>query len=68
MNKGIVKFFNSKLGYGFIRAETGEEIFVHYSNIICDKYKRLDNNAMVIFDTQNCERGIQAVNVKQVAA
>ena len=64
MNKGTVKWFNSSKGYGFItNDETGEEVFVHFSGIMTDGYKSLEDGQKVTFDTTQSNRGIQAVNV-----
>ena len=64
MNKGTVKWFNSSKGYGFIpNDETGEEVFVHFSGIMTDGYKSLEDGQKVTFDTTQGNRGIQAVNV-----
>ena len=64
MNKGTVKWFNSSNGYGFItNDETGEEVFVHFSGIMTDGYKSLEDGQKVTFDTTQGNRGIQAVNV-----
>ena len=58
MNKGTVKWFNATKGYGFItNDETGEEVFVHFSGIVADGYKK------VTFDLAEGNRGMQAVNV-----
>ena len=64
MNKGTVKWFNSSKGYGFItNDETGEDVFVHFSGIMTDGYKSLEDGQKVTFDTTQGNRGIQAVNV-----
>ena len=64
MNKGTVKWFNSSKGYGFITNDgTGEEVFVHFSGIMTDGYKSLEDGQKVTFDTTQGNRGIQAVNV-----
>ena len=64
MNKGTVKWFNSSKGYGFItNDETGEEVFVHFSGIMTDGYKSLEDGQKVTFDTTQGNSGIQAVNV-----
>ena len=64
MNKGTVKWFNSSKGYGFItNDETGEEVFVHFSGIMTDGYKSLEDGQKVTFDTTQGNRGIHAVNV-----
>ena len=64
MNKGTVKWFNSQKGYGFItNEENGMDIFVHFSGIMTDGYKSLEDGQKVTFDTTQGNRGIQAVNV-----
>ena len=64
MNNGTVKWFNGTKGYGFItNDETGEEVFVHFSGIMTDGYKSLEDGQKVTFDTTQGNRGIQAVNV-----
>lgn len=66
MRKGTVKWFNNQKGYGFIIAEDGEEIFVHYSGILGDGYKTLTEGDTVEFEVAGTEKGDQAVNVKLV--
>lgn len=64
MNKGTVKWFNSSKGYGFItNDETGEEVFVHFSGILTEGYKSLEDGQKVTYDTTQGNRGLQAVNV-----
>ena len=62
--QGIVKWFNNKLGYGFIFDGKGKEVFVHYSNIVSNKkFKKLYRKQKVDFDVRETEKGMQAVNV-----
>ena len=64
MNNGTVKWFNGAKGYGFItNDETGEEVFVHFSGIMADGYKTLEEGQKVTYDTTEGNRGLQAVNV-----
>jgi CspA family cold shock protein len=64
MNKGIVKWFDAKKGFGFITdAETGKEIFVHFSGIHGDGFKKLFDNDRVTFEVQETDKGLNAVNV-----
>jgi CspA family cold shock protein len=61
MKNGVVKFFNTTKGFGFIKdAETGEEIFVHVSGLKDD----IRENDNVTFDVENGKKGLNAVNVK----
>nr|WP_296093298.1 cold shock domain-containing protein [uncultured Dorea sp.] len=48
--KGTVKWFNTEKGYGFIKAENGTEVFVHYSQIKMDGFKSLDAGDIVEFE------------------
>ena len=66
MNNGVVKWFDSKKGYGFITSED-KDIFVHYSGIISDGFKSLTEGQNVSFDTVDSDKGVQAVNVVAVA-
>ena len=64
MNKGTVKWFNSEKGFGFItNAATNEDIFVHFSGIVTDGFKTLDEGQQVTFDIIEGNRGEQAINV-----
>jgi CspA family cold shock protein len=60
---GTVKWFNEKKGYGFIEQEDGPDVFVHYSGIVSDGYKTLNEGDRVTFDVQNGPKGPAAVNV-----
>lgn len=61
--KGKVKWFNAEKGYGFISQEGGSDIFVHYSQIIQEGYKALDEGQEVEFDVVEQDKGLQAHNV-----
>lgn len=61
--KGTVKWFNRKKGYGFIIGEDGNEYFVHYSKIVGDGYKVLDDDQDVTFEVAEENGRKQAVNV-----
>lgn len=63
MATGKVKWFNAEKGYGFITAEDGTDIFVHYSAIQSEGFKTLDEGAEVSFDVTQSDRGPQASNV-----
>lgn len=63
---GKVKWFDSSKGYGFIISEEGKEVFVHFSQIIQDGYKTLDEGQEVTFDVEVGEKGQLAKNVKKL--
>lgn len=63
MNNGTVKWFNTEKGFGFIERENGGDVFVHFSAIVEDGYKSLEEGQSVEFDIVEGERGEQAANV-----
>jgi CspA family cold shock protein len=61
--KGKVKWFNAEKGYGFILSEEGKDVFVHFSAIVGDGYKTLEEGQEVTFDVETGDRGQLAKNV-----
>jgi len=67
MQEGTIKWFDSHRGYGFIEQEDrgkDKDVFVHYSAIEGEGYKSLKEGDKVEFETEQTEKGIQAVNVR----
>ena len=65
--EGIVKWFNNLKGYGFIgRDDGGADVFVHYSAIVEDGYKRLDEGDRVTFEIVMGPKGLQAGDVVKI--
>ncbi len=66
MAEGVVKWFNANKGYGFIKREEGQDLFVHFSSINMNGYKRLTEGDKVSFEVEDTDRGPQAKNVVKV--
>lgn len=67
MATGIVKFFDSGKGFGFITPATGEkDVFVHFSNVVGEGYKSLEEGQQVEFDVAQGRKGPEAQNVRAV--
>jgi CspA family cold shock protein len=63
---GQVKWFNNAKGYGFIGREGGADVFVHYSAIVADGYKSLQEGDTVEFEIVQGQKGPQAANVVKI--
>lgn len=61
--QGVVKWFNSEKGYGFIRQDNGPDIFVHYTAIQGSGYRSLEEGKKVEFEIVEGQKGKQASNV-----
>lgn len=61
--KGKVKWFNNEKGYGFIQYDQLSDIFVHYSAIVKDGFKTLEEGSSVNFKLVETSKGLQAVDV-----
>lgn len=66
MAHGVVAWFNNVKSYGFITPHEGKDVFVHYSEILMDGYKTLDQGDKVEFDTDTKDGRIVATNVRVV--
>jgi CspA family cold shock protein len=63
---GTVKWFNATKGFGFIGREEGEDVFVHFSAIKMDGYRRLEEGQKVEFSIEEGPKGLQAAEVTLV--
>ena len=63
MKKLKLKWFNAKKGFGFISDEDGNDVFVHFSALVMDGFKVLEEGEKVGFEVVEGEKGPQAANV-----
>jgi len=66
METGVVKWFNGTKGWGFIRRESGEDVFVHYKAIVGEGYRSLSEGDRVQFEVEEGPKGLHAANVSKV--
>lgn len=64
MALGTVKFFNKEKGYGFITGDDGDDVFVHFSNIVGEGFRSLEDGQSVEFEVGPGRKGPEALNVR----
>ena len=67
MATGTVKWFSPEKGFGFITQEDGPDVFVHFSAVVGEGYRNLEENQKVEFDVTQGPKGPQASNVRPIA-
>lgn len=63
---GSVKWFNVKKGYGFITRDSGDDVFVHYRNIVGDGRRSIADGQRVQFVVVDGDKGLQADEVEAI--
>ena len=66
MPRGKVKWFNDQKGFGFITREDEQDVFVHFSGIVGEGFRSLQEGDEVEFEISEGSKGQQAVNVSRV--
>lgn len=65
--EGTVKWFDNKKGFGFIEQDdSNEDVFVHYSSLMMEGFKTLEEGDRVSFEVSRGEKGLRAINVQRV--
>lgn len=65
--QGKVKRFNKIKGFGFITTDDERDVFFHFSELVMEGYKTIEEGANVEFDLVEGERGLQAHNIKKIS-
>ena len=66
MAQGTVKWFSEDKGYGFITPDEGsEDLFVHYSGIVGNGFRSIDEGEKVTYEATQGKKGMQAENVSR---
>jgi len=63
--QGKVKWFNESKGFGFLEVEDGNDVFVHFSAILGDGFKTLNEGEVVEFEIEQGPKGPAARNVRR---
>lgn len=66
MATGVCKWFNSQKGFGFIKQDAGEDVFVHHSALLMDGDRNLTEGQRVEFEVKTGPKGLHAANVRVV--
>ncbi|MFI0424297.1 cold-shock protein [Spongiactinospora rosea] len=67
MAQGTVKWFNAEKGFGFIAPDGGApDVFVHYSEIVGNGYRSLEDGQRVEFEITQGQKGPQASQVRGI--
>lgn len=61
--QGVIKKFNQEKGYGFITLEDHRDVFFHYSQLVMEGFKTIEEGAEVEFELVSGDRGEQAHNI-----
>ena len=63
---GTVKWFDNRKGWGFLVQPDGTDLFVHYTSIVGEGFRRLDDGSKVEYEVVDGPKGKQAGNVRMV--
>lgn len=61
--KGRVKWYKARLGYGFITGEDGEDYFAHHTEIQMEGFRKLKKDQEVSFIPKSGDEGLMAMQI-----
>ncbi|MGB7595741.1 MAG: cold shock domain-containing protein [Erysipelotrichaceae bacterium] len=64
--QGKVKKFNKEKGFGFIKMADDRDVFFHYTELVMDGFKNIEEGAEVEFDLVEGDRGLQARKITKI--
>ena len=64
--RGCVKWFNDDKGFGFIKSQSGEDVFVHHSQIQAEGYRSLKEGELVEYEAEPSPKGLKATTVRRL--
>lgn len=64
--QGKVKKFNKHKGFGFITTSDDSDVFFHYSHLVMEGFKTIEEGADVEFELVESDRGLQAHNIVRI--
>lgn len=64
--EGTVKWFNDEKGYGFIKRDSGDDVFVHHRDLEGEGHKTLKEGDKVRFEIEKTDKGLKAIHVKKI--
>lgn len=65
MATGTVKWFSPEKGYGFVTPDDGgKDVFCHFSAILGEGYRNLQEGQKVEYEVTQGQKGPQAANVR----
>ncbi len=59
MERGVVKWFDSRMGYGFVVDAAGRDVFLHRRVLRQAGRRKLDPGELVEYDAEATPRGIK---------
>ncbi len=65
-SEAVVSFFNDSKGFGFASDDKGDDLFIHFSNIVGDGFKSLAQGQKITFEESTGPKGREARNVRVV--